>query len=452
MTVTIRQQWITLTCCIMVESSAIAAVPQYSTFQLQARSNLCVNINEGTFNLPCNHFFANGTPVINNNRQWCIKLDVMGSTGSQGVLFGVDGSAQIVYTTLPDDSLSDPWINNTGVIAWPQNFSSQNGIFTYNTATSTGGLLTTQPIGAQSWGSVVINDSNQIGFRATFSGSANGWYSFQSAPAVPHALQSSLDPTYPYTFLFSTHMNSARQIAGRVSIGVQDQMRRIDADGTVQIIAVDRDTDPRSPYNGFDASRPAIMNDGRVAFVASLFGGGRGIFLSDGISTTTIVTTLSGQGVTDIEFFPPHVNSNGLVVFRGRDAGNLRAIFVSDGTTVRRVIGEHDIVPSDNGPARIDQNDSSPVFGGAPTINDAGDIAFQCALTPPDNNQIEWGSGIYIARANRLGDVNGDGVVNVTDLLEVIGAWGACPGCPADLNGDGVVNVTDLLLVIGNWG
>jgi hypothetical protein len=165
---------------------------------------------------------------------------------------------------------------------------------------------------------------------------------------------------------------------------------------------------------------------------------------------------LSGQGVTDIEYFPPDVNNSGLVVFRGRDASNLRAVFVSDGTNVRRVIGEHDIVPSDNGPARIDQNDSSPVFGGAPTINDAGDVAFHCTLTPPENNQIDWGSAIYVARAQKLGDVNGDGVVNVTDLLAVISAWGACTAppqdCPADINGDGQVNVTDLLAVIGNWG
>lgn len=49
-------------------------------------------------------------------------------------------------------------------------------------------------------------------------------------------------------------------------------------------------------------------------------------------------------------------------------------------------------------------------------------------------------------------DINGDGIVNVIDLLHVISAWGACPGCPADTNGDGVVNVIDLLAIIGGWG
>lgn len=51
-----------------------------------------------------------------------------------------------------------------------------------------------------------------------------------------------------------------------------------------------------------------------------------------------------------------------------------------------------------------------------------------------------------------IGDVDGDGQVNVTDLLAVVGVWGLCDGCPADLDGSGVVDVTDLLTVVGNWG
>jgi hypothetical protein len=431
---------------------AHAAVPHYDVFQLQARSNLCANPGEGTENLPCDYFFANATPALNDQGRWAVKLDVMGATGSQGILTGIDGAAAIVYTSPADATLSDPWINNNGVIAFPQGFSSKNGVYAYDTGKGAGGLLTADPFGAQSWGSVVINDNDQVGYRATFSGSVNGWYSWQGGTAVPHAQQGGV-----YNFLFSPHMNNARQLAGRVTVNTnQDQIRRINADGAVAMIAVDRDTSINSPYNAFDASRPAVADDGRVAFIASLFAGGRGVFLSEGANTLTIATTTGGQGVSEIEFFPPHVNNSGQVVFRGRDAGGLRAIFVGDGTTIRRVVGEHDLIPSDNGPARIDQHDNSPVFGGAPTINQHGDIAFHCTLTPPDNNQVEWGSGIYIAYARRLGDVNADGVVNIDDLLAVIAAWGDCPKppvqCAADMNGDDSVNIDDLLLVIANWG
>ena len=48
-------------------------------------------------------------------------------------------------------------------------------------------------------------------------------------------------------------------------------------------------------------------------------------------------------------------------------------------------------------------------------------------------------------------DLDGDGSVNVTDLLMVIDQWGLT-NSPADINADGIVDVTDLLMVVGNWG
>jgi hypothetical protein len=49
-------------------------------------------------------------------------------------------------------------------------------------------------------------------------------------------------------------------------------------------------------------------------------------------------------------------------------------------------------------------------------------------------------------------DFDGDGLVNISDLLDLLAAWGGCPGCPTDLNGDDQVNVSDLLLLLAAWG
>lgn len=52
------------------------------------------------------------------------------------------------------------------------------------------------------------------------------------------------------------------------------------------------------------------------------------------------------------------------------------------------------------------------------------------------------------------GDTNDDGIVDVSDLLNVLADWG-CSGAPGaclgDVNCDGVTNVSDLLDVLANW-
>ena len=50
------------------------------------------------------------------------------------------------------------------------------------------------------------------------------------------------------------------------------------------------------------------------------------------------------------------------------------------------------------------------------------------------------------------GDFDGDGFVNIVDLLVLLGSWGPCEGCPADLNGDGAVNILDFLALLDLWG
>ncbi len=49
-------------------------------------------------------------------------------------------------------------------------------------------------------------------------------------------------------------------------------------------------------------------------------------------------------------------------------------------------------------------------------------------------------------------DSDGNGVIDVEDLLDLLAAWGPCPGCPEDSDGNGVVDVEDLLDVLAGWG
>ena len=81
-------------------------------------------------------------------------------------------------------------------------------------------------------------------------------------------------------------------------------------------------------------------------------------------------------------------------------------------------------------------------------------ISFVRISQPPDAQAIAEVDARSDVAPRIPGDVNFGGQVDVTDLLAVIGAFGALPpgGPAADFNGDFVVDVTDLLIVIGHWG
>ncbi|MCZ6837047.1 MAG: hypothetical protein O7G85_14820 [Planctomycetota bacterium] len=49
------------------------------------------------------------------------------------------------------------------------------------------------------------------------------------------------------------------------------------------------------------------------------------------------------------------------------------------------------------------------------------------------------------------GDVDGNGIVDVNDLLDLLAQWGACSACFADADRDGVVAIDDLLTLLQNW-
>jgi hypothetical protein len=54
------------------------------------------------------------------------------------------------------------------------------------------------------------------------------------------------------------------------------------------------------------------------------------------------------------------------------------------------------------------------------------------------------------------GHVNNDGVVNTSDFLALLAAWGSCPAppaiCLADFDDSGDVGATDFMALLANWG
>jgi hypothetical protein len=68
-----------------------------------------------------------------------------------------------------------------------------------------------------------------------------------------------------------------------------------------------------------------------------------------------------------------------------------------------------------------------------------------------DGSLVNGATWVDALCASVVGDLDGDGAVNATDLAILLGSWGRCGGCAADLDGDGAVSAPDLGILLGAW-
>jgi probable HAF family extracellular repeat protein len=153
--------------------------------------------------------------------------------------------------------------------------------------------------------------------------------------------------------------------------------------------------------------------------------------------TGTTVENLGGVGQDNTAWA---INIHGDVVGEGRPTGGIkRAMIYTDA----RGLEDLNLL--------IDP-DANWFLLAARGINDAGQIVCSASNTITGESRALRLTPIVTSVP---GDINGDGAVDVQDLLILLSAWGPCTkqgDCPADLNGDGVVDVSDLLILLGNWG
>ncbi|MFP2925343.1 MXAN_5453 family MXYO-CTERM-anchored protein [Pyxidicoccus sp. 3LG] len=401
---------------LALAAPAWAELPDY-TPQLQARTNLLGNPS-GAFNVEPGNLLGGSLQVpLTGDRQLAFLLAIT-PEGRRAFWWGQEGRGQRIYV-LPDLGedvrASDPGLNSRGDIAFTvtgASRSADNGVYLLNAATPDTVRIIREPVGASDWSSLWLNEAGQLGARVTFTGVGKAYALLTPQEsgyvATLVAKERGVDAESPYEFLYSPTLNDLGQIAGvgdTASPGTGFQELRIfNADGTSRLIARTRDLDEASPIYRFASVQPALNNREQVAFLATVRDASNRNFATMFLWTGTElkVVAQAGQGdIRDVEFFPPDLNDSGLVVFRAFTRDGLRAVWVGDGVELKRVATEHDLLPSDQGEARIDQETTTgPVFAGGPQINARGDVTFVAGLAPPDDDQVEWGTAIYVAQSS----------------------------------------------------
>ncbi|HEU4665641.1 MAG TPA: choice-of-anchor tandem repeat NxxGxxAF-containing protein [Dokdonella sp.] len=383
-----------------------AALPAYESVELQARSNLLVN-DEG-WNLPPGSSFNSISASINANAQVAFRVQVVPDTGDPGlsrpgVWLGAHGVGGLAHVGDIDASIdNEACLNDAGDIAFTiSDTGIGNTLYLYDASAGSAAAVNTLPVIPNSYQSPCVNASGDIGFQASFS-SGRAYAARLGGATTIYAGDAAVSPGSPYTYLYTPSFNAAGAIAAKVATSADQfsavEIRLFASDGSSQRLLANQATDAESPYSKFDNSL-ALADDGTVAVVATRAADNRRVVLRcDGVTTTEIAAVDPGGTILELDSFPPAINGSGWVAFRARDAQG-QAIYLGDGDTLLRVVGNGDVVETDLGIAQLGQHDSSPVFSGRPAINARGDIAFVAGVHPQGNNQVEWGSGVFVAYA-----------------------------------------------------
>ncbi|MCK9539188.1 choice-of-anchor tandem repeat NxxGxxAF-containing protein [Dokdonella sp.] len=402
---------------VLFAAVASAAVPEYTGTELEARSNLIVNDNG--YNVPPGTSFNSISANLNDAGMVTFTAGVVPIDGDlsrtgAGIWLGGHGTGEFVAIhepASPDPEvtmiISDrPSINLHG---WLGYYTSEDGgpytLRRYNPLTATSSPVSVMPLTPTSIANPDIGSDRGIGFKGRF-GLGYGIALAGVNPGVMYATDTNVDAASPYAYIYSPATNDAHQIAVKVSTSdySHNEIRLFHGPGDSELVVADKVTDAASPFRKFDNGL-ALNQRGDVAVAVNLDEGNvRAVYrftrTAAGYAAAEIARVEATGMVRGIDFFAPAINDAGLVVFRGEDE-NGQAIFAGDGDSLVRVIGKGDVVATDLGSGQLGQHDSSPVFSGAPAVNNFGDIAFVAGLHPEGDNQVEWGSGVFVAYAER---------------------------------------------------
>lgn len=376
----------------VTSSFSFAALPDYQLPEILARAN-----EADSYNLPTMSFLNSTSPFINNKGDVVFK--VMAVEGQNTQSLWVNG--KIVYRAPEDKILTDPTMNENGQVIFSiYEELSSDGVFVYDISSkSTKNVLPNPSSDMVAHSYTQILNDGEIFFRGTDINDDRTFYHFtNSLTKVFSEGDNSLG--FQASYIFGPVVNSQHQTATKVRLGNKkdwdekfpDQILLINKDGSFRVIAEDRKSNPISPYAGFTNS-VALSENGYVAFIALKEDKSKSLIV-DKAGTKVLIATEGKDEISEIELFAPQVNIHGNVLFRAKNLKGLRGLYLADGQSIRRLIGEGDMIPTDLGMGRIVIDPQCPGFGGNVRINDGNEIVFYSVIDSA-NGKYEWGSAVY---------------------------------------------------------
>jgi len=176
-------------------------------------------------------------------------------------------------------------------------------------------------------------------------------------------------------------------------------------------------------------------------------------------SSSEVWQTESGWGIATVKNLNP--DTTYCFAVKARNEDNIETEFSTAGCEQTLPEGQNyilTIIIEGNG--NVDLNPDLPTYpdGTEVTLEGIGDAGWRLYHWSGDIDTYDNPTIIIMdddktvtAQFWRIGDTNGDDIVNVVDLLYLLASWGTDDPA-ADFNRDGTVNVNDLLDLLAHWG
>lgn len=430
---------------------ALADVPTYKGFQIQASTG------DILFNLPPDASLSSATPDLNDEHE--VTVSYFG-VDRRAIWFGVDGVGGEIYNIPAGGDvfhLSDPTINNSGLIGFTRGDSGNVGIWQIDTAAMAPAAvpyLLLPSVSGYTGGRIA--DNGLYGFKGTANFTDFLADTDDAGPVNIVAYEASFVQASDYSFVGSPVYNNNRQWACRVWNDTEpstsnDELRVFEADGSSARIFGEGDAVDGTTITAL-FNNVAIGDSGAVAVTVSLADGRRAMAYADA-SGLRLLSSDADPDIDEYRIFDPDINANDLVVYRALDGRGEDSIWITDGadpasTTLKlATVGTEIEGPSGQTLFIGRFIDSSPSLGGAVSMNSLGSVVFNAQLN--DGTDLR-GAAIIVAAVQDdvcLADILYDGILNNADINYFINAFLTMDPA-ADLNADGSWNNTDINVFI----
>ena len=385
---------------------ANASIPTYDAPEILARAS----IRDG-YNLPAMSFITDSSPVINNHGDLAFKvIAAVDGEVSQGlwVKKAEESQGKIVYIAPNDRLITDPSLSDSGKIVFSLfDDGVTDGLFLYDLKTEIAEqVLNPENMPIQDYTYPQVLNNNNIFFRATDDSNNRIYYEFNGQKLNKILAESDENLGIKSSYLFRLNVNEKGQLAFKSRMGEKGQLDENNPDSIILLspakegeeivmkvttIAMDQDSNSQSNFIRFGNS-VSLSNNSITTFIGYLPGNIKAIVRAKDNVLTNIA--VEGQnGITEIELFTPKVNDQGLILFRAKDKEGKRGIYIADGSSLSRIIGEGDEVQTDLGAGKILYNPKYPGFGGEVSLNNLGEIIFNAVVFSSDDKEL--GSAIY---------------------------------------------------------